>query len=137
MMYTMTMALYTSIISFPLGLFLGQVGFRYFGSGRLTHDSYSKGATIWLQLVFSAIGVCLFKLPFWIKTAIDTDSMGIWSQTIVLLVIPQLIFGYLITATIPKLTSRVFNYPSILTEVESTDNAQDSEKGSGVKCLQL
>lgn len=137
-LYTKTIAYQTQFISSPLGLYFGQVGFRYFDSGRLTHDSYSKDVTIWLQLVFSAIGVCLFRLPFWINKAIvDPDSVSLWLQTILMIFIPQFILCYFITGTIPQLTSRVFNYPSTLEEVSETDIAQDPEKGSSVKCLQL
>ena len=46
-----------------VGLYLGQVSFRYFGRGRLNTESYTpKGALIY-QLLFAVTFCCLYKLP--------------------------------------------------------------------------
>lgn len=85
-LFSKAMANQLSLISIPLGLYLGQVWFRFSGSGRLTQDSYAK--PIWLQLVFSAIGACLVILPWRINETFDSDPIGFWCEKIYILAIP-------------------------------------------------
>lgn len=80
-MYKGYVAEYACVVGL-LGLYLGQVMFRFTGSGRLSHDSYSKNATTLLQLIFSGINVCLYKLPVWLSEIFDTDSMPLWAKAL-------------------------------------------------------
>ena len=58
-MYVGTIMSYANTSGF-LGLYLGQVMFRYTGAGRLSIDSYTAKKGIYHQLAFSAILVCLW-----------------------------------------------------------------------------
>ena len=58
-MYMGTIMQYSSVCGF-LGLYLGQVMFRYTGAGRLSIESYTAKKGIFHQLFFSAIYVCLW-----------------------------------------------------------------------------
>ena len=120
-----------------MGLYLGQVMFRYSGAGRLDSDSYSKNASVILKLIFGLILVFIFEIPYVIKNLIISD-ISLWAKAIFVLAIPYLIVGYVISYSLPKLTSRACNYPQTLPEVTKSDfNLIDAEKGAEVKSLQI
>ena len=87
-----------------LGLYLGQVSFRYFGRGRLSTESYTpKGALIY-QLLYAITFVCLYMLPKWIIKLIDKDVTNWWYKGIVQGAIPLLIMSYIMNYWLPVLT---------------------------------
>ena len=68
--FTKMMAKCVMSIGIPLGLYFGQVWFRYSGAGRLTQDSYSN-ASIWLKLIFCVFGYVIIQLPYYTIEYID------------------------------------------------------------------
>ena len=81
------------------------------------------------------MNACLHKLADTVGTIFDGDSISLWAQTLFFAAVPYFIVGYMITQTVPRLTSRVYNYPVTLPEVTGMDNAHDPENGSAVKSL--
>ena len=67
-----------------LGLYIGQVMFRFSGSGRLTHDSYNSNGSILLQLFFSALNVCLFYCADMLAFFFEKDIIARWATTVFL-----------------------------------------------------
>ena len=112
-----------SLITAILGLYIGQVAFRYFGAGRLTAESYSGKGTFVYQVVFAVIYTCLYTLPHKMKSILNTENVSVWAQAIFMLAIPYLVIGFFMHYSLPKLSSRIISYPATLTEeqVKVTD----------------
>ena len=45
-LYTISISLYTKCM-LPLGLYIGQIAFRYFGGGRLDFNAYTSKQGLW------------------------------------------------------------------------------------------
>ena len=126
-----------SNVLFVMGLYLGQVMFRYSGAGRLDADSYSTNARLVLKLIFGLILVLLYEIPNRVESLFNSSDISLWANAIFVIAIPYLMVGFMISYSLPKLTSRACKYPQTLPEVTDSDNTHDPEKGTGVKCLQI
>ena len=124
-----------SLVTVILGLYIGQVAFRYNGAGRLNADSFSGKGTFVYQAVFAAINACLYALPHKMHSILNTENVSVWAQAIFMLAIPYLVLGYIMNYSLPKLSSRIISYPATLSEeqVKVTDEESietDTEKGT-------
>ena len=96
-----------SLITAILGLYIGQVAFRYFGAGRLTAESYSGKGTFFYQLMFAAINVGLYVLPHHMKNILILDKVSLWAQAVFILEIPYLVLGFITHYSLPMICSRI------------------------------
>ena len=116
-----------------LGLYMGQVSFRYFGRGRLSTESYSPKGGLVYQLLFTIVFFCLFKLPKWLGNLSNNDITNWWYIAIVQTAIPTFTMAYLMNYWLPVFTSKLFNYPMTLAEIDKRTVADDKEKGIQLK----
>ena len=112
-----------SMVTAVLGLYIGQVAFRYFGAGRLNAESYSGNGTFVYQVVFAVVNACLYALPHKMMSILNTENVSVWAQAIFMNAIPYLVVGYIMQYSLPKLSSRTISYPATLAEeqVKVTD----------------
>ena len=67
-------------------------------------------------------------MPRWLEKLLDNDDVNMWVYGIFALAAPQIIFNFVITYTLPKLSVRLTKYPETLPEVtESSDNENPSK----------
>ena len=67
---------------------------------------------------------------------LNTENVSVWAQAIFMLAIPYLVLGYIMTYSLPKLSSRTISYPVTHSEeqVKVTDEESiDTEKGTDHK----
>ena len=117
---------------------MGQVSFRYFGRGRLSTESYTPKVVLYkegivYQLLFGTTLICLYKLPKWLTNLSDHDTTNWWYIAIVQTAIPYLIMAYLINYWLPVMSSKLFNYPMTLAEMDKRIVDDDHEKGIQLK----
>ena len=119
-----------------LGLYLGQIAFRYMGNGRLEHDSFSPKSCmdlVKLALYAGAI-ICLYNAPTWIYE-LNKSVTALWAEALFVRAIPQFAAGILITYHLPKVSSSCVSYPRVATEVDPIKkfvDAFDEENMKGV-----
>ena len=116
-----------SYVSAILGLYIGQVAFRYFGAGRLTTESYTAKGTFVYQMVFTCINIGLYLLPYYMNKALDTEKIPDWAEAVFMLAIPYLVFGFIMHYSLPRLTSRLVAYPATLAEEPVNEKLADPE----------
>ena len=112
---------------------MGQVSFRYFGRGRLSKESYTPKRGLVYQLSFGTALIIFYKLPNWLTNLSDQDITNWWYIAIVQTAIPYLIMAYLMNYWLPVLSSKLFNYPMTLAELDKRIVDDDHEKGIQLK----
>ena len=127
-----TVAEFGSIFGY-LGLYVGQVLFRYRGWGRLGVEAFTSKSGPWHQLFYALLIGCIFQTPVWLQEKYKR-SMSLWAQAIFLRAIFTFIVGFLITYSLPRLTTSIANYPVITAEALETDQeSYNPEKKSDAK----
>ena len=135
-MYYGSMADYTSCMGL-LGLYLGQIAFRYFGAGRLDFSAYTSKSGLWHQIIACILICVLYTAPQWLDQAVSSDNLSVWVWTIFVFALPRFIVGFLLTYNLPKLFSKIASYPQTLPELNKADEAFDPEKGRQVRTFQI
>ena len=131
-MYVGYMTGYFSNAGF-LGLYIGQIAFRAYNNGRLEHDAFTSKPGLKHQLIFSAVVIVLFMVPRWLTKLLDNDDVNMWVYGIFALAAPQIIFNFVITYTLPKLSVRLTNYPETLPEVTESSDDENPNKTKQIK----
>ena len=94
----------------PLGLYLGQLTFRYKGYGRLGKNAYSSRTGL-EQIVYMLCIWALVSVPHRLNNLTYTTLLPMWTEVICMIAVPQFIFHFLITFLLPILTRFVMDYP--------------------------
>lgn len=126
-MYKGTMMEYASTSGF-IGLYIGQVLFRYSGAGQLKADSFTSKDGLVHQLVYAGILICLWMAPTWLIEVAKLDDTAMWIQSIFLIALPQLVMGFVMTYNLPLASNKLLNYPETTCEealLQCNEGAKD------------
>ena len=93
-----------------LGLYLGQLAFRYKGHGRLSHNAYVSRTGLEQILYVVAVWI-LLKIPQLLNEFSKQHRLTIWPRSILIVAIPSFILYYMITFLLPILTIHILKYP--------------------------
>ena len=129
------MATYSSCMGL-LGLYIGQVVFRYSGSGRLDFTAYTSKPGLKHQIIAAALICVLYMVPYWLSCAFG-ENLQLWAWAIFLVALPRLIMGIILSLFLPRISMKIANYPEVLPEVTETTDAYDPEKGKELRTFQI
>ena len=93
-----------------LGLYLGQLAFRYKGHGRLSTNAYVSRTGLEQILYVVAVWI-LLKIPQLLNEFSKQHRLTIWPRSILIVAIPSFILYYTITFLLPILTIHILKYP--------------------------
>jgi len=117
--YMYTVAEFGSIFGY-LGLYVGQVLFRYRGWGRLGIEAFTSKPGLLHQVIYALLIYCIFQTPVWLCERYK-KGMSLLVEAIFARAIFTFITGFLISYSLPRLTTSIASYPVTTAEALATD----------------
>ena len=107
------------------------------GCGRLGFNAYTQKSGLWHEICIAGLLCLIYMVPLWLFKAISFEGLSLTAWIILVIAIPQLVIGIIMTYILPRLSNKLINYPETLPEVTEIDSANDPEKGKEVRNVQI